>query len=82
MSGREQLKLVICQGPSCSLMGSADLVVWCQDLENAGLAVSHQISGCTGYCLESPVVQWNGRFLTCCSPEKLTSQLIQEDDLL
>ena len=82
MTARDQLKIVVCKGPSCSLMGGDELVTWCEDLEKAGLAVCHQISGCTGNCLESPVVQWNGRYLTECSPEKLTSQLIQDGDLL
>ena len=74
-----ELTIVVCMGPSCSLMGGRDLVQWCKDLEAAGLAVSHQIRGCTGNCMESPVVQWNGRYLTACSPTQLTEKLINEE---
>lgn len=72
------LKVVVCKGPSCGLMGARRLEEWCADLENAGLSLEHDISGCTGNCLEAPVVQWNDRYLTECTPEKLTSQLIED----
>ena len=74
-----KLKLIICRGPSCSLAGSAALVDWCRDLEAAGLGIASDVSRCTGNCEESPVVQWNGTYLTRCSPEKLTERLIEED---
>ena len=72
------LRVVICKGPSCSLMNGEDLVAWCTALKAAGLPVEHAVSGCTGNCLESPVVQWNGCYLTECSPESLTERLIEE----
>lgn len=73
-----QLQIVVCKGPSCSLLGGDALQSWCEELVSAGLPVNHNISGCTGNCLESPVVQWNGRYLTECNPEKLTGQLIED----
>ncbi|MDJ0841492.1 MAG: hypothetical protein QNK37_33600 [Acidobacteriota bacterium] len=72
------LKVVVCKGPTCSLLNGGELEEWCRDLEAAGLPVSHEISGCTGNCLESPVVQWNGCYLTECSPAKLTEQLMED----
>ena len=74
----QSLQVIVCKGPSCSLMGGTELEQWCDALEASGLPVSHEVSGCTGNCLESPVVQWNGRYLTECSPEKLTAQLIED----
>jgi NADH:ubiquinone oxidoreductase subunit E len=73
-----KLKIAVCTGPSCSLLGSSELRDWCGQLEAAGLDIHHEITGCTGNCLESPVVEWNGRYITECSPEKLTSQLIED----
>lgn len=75
---RIKLNIAVCKGPSCSLMGGSELKDWCEQLEAAGLAIQHQVTGCTGNCLESPVVEWNGRYLTDCSPEKLTAQLIED----
>ena len=72
------LNVVVCKGPSCSLMNGSELEGWCRDLEAAGLPIDHDISGCTGNCLESPVVQWNGRYLTECTPAKLTEQLMED----
>ena len=70
------LSVVVCRGPSCSLMDSESLLSWCRDLQEAGLPISFEKSGCTGNCSECPVVQWNGRYLTQCSPARLTEQLI------
>ena len=75
---RSSLNVVICQGPSCSLMGCRELLAWCDALKAAGLPINFNVSGCTGNCLESPVVEWNGRYLTESSPEKLTARLIEE----
>ena len=72
------LNVIVCRGPSCSLMGSDELVAWCRDLKAAGLPLRHDISGCTGNCVESPVVQWRDRYVTEASPEKLTELLIDE----
>lgn len=77
MSGK--LTVVVCRGPSCSLMGGAALQNWCRDLETAGLNIRHGISPCTGNCQESPVVEWNGTYITEATPERLTERLIQED---
>lgn len=77
----KNLKVVVCKGPSCSLMEAEDLMSWCADLAAAGLPIQHEESRCTGNCSESPVVEWNGRYLTECSPVKLTERLI-EDGLL
>ena len=77
----KSLNVVVCKGPSCCLMNGDALEAWCRDLAAAGLPVTHEISSCTGNCQESPVVQWNGRYLTECSPAKLTEQLM-EDGLL
>lgn len=73
------LDVVVCRGPSCSVMDSADLLDWCRDLQAAQLPINCSESGCTGNCLEAPVVQWNGRYLTEVTPEKLTEQLMEED---
>ena len=73
------LEVVICRGPTCSLMDREALQAWCADLEAAGLPVTHEVSGCTGNCLEAPVVCWNGRIITEASPERLTETLIEED---
>jgi NADH:ubiquinone oxidoreductase subunit E len=78
-SPSKTLAVVICKGPNCSLNNAGALVDWCAQLADAGLPVSHSISGCTGNCSEAPVVQWNGRYLTECSPEKLTEQWITDD---
>ena len=72
------LNVVVCKGPNCSLMNGDALEAWCRDLEAAGLPITHDITGCTGNCLESPVVQWNDRYLTMCTPAKLTARLIEE----
>lgn len=72
------LEVIVCKGPTCSLMNGSALEGWCEELEAAGLPLSHSISGCTGNCLASPVVCWNGEYLTGCSPVKLTARLIDE----
>ncbi len=77
-NGNGELRVIVCKGPSCSLLGGDALENWCRELNQAGLPVKHEVSGCTGNCLESPVVQWNGRYITECNPEKLTGQLIEE----
>lgn len=71
--------MIVCKGPSCSLLGGEALLDWCRDLEAAGLPVEYEVSGCSGNCMESPVAQWNGRYLTECSPEKLTEELIRTE---
>ena len=60
-------------------MNGDALEAWCRDLASAGLPITHDITGCTGNCLESPVVQWNDRYLTECTPAKLTARLIEEE---
>ena len=77
--GVDVLEVVVCKGPSCSLMNGKELERWCEELEAAGLPLKHALSGCTGNCTESPVVQWNGHCLTHCSPQKLTERLIEEN---
>jgi NADH:ubiquinone oxidoreductase subunit E len=62
-------------------MDGEALTSWCADLEAAGLPVTHGISGCTGHCLEAPVVQWNERMITEASPARLTATLIEEGSL-
>ncbi len=73
-----RLEVVICQGPTCSLMNGEELHAWCADLGAAGLPIAHEVSGCTGNCLEAPVVEWNGRIITEASPALLTETLIDE----
>ena len=63
------------------MMGRDELIEWCQDLSAAGIVLNQQISGCTGNCLEAPVVQWNDQLITNSSPEKLTQLLIESDSL-
>ncbi len=72
------LNVTVCAGPSCSLMGGEALSAWRRQLAEAGLPIEGDDCGCTGNCLESPVVVWNGRFLTECTPESLTARLIDE----
>ena len=79
MTPTKSLQIRICRGPNCSLLGGDGLLQWCRDLIAAGIPIDHEISGCTGNCLEAPVVEWNGRYLTEMSPAKLTDQLIGED---
>lgn len=74
----KRLDIVVCKGPTCGFMGGSDLEAWCRDLEAAGLPIRHEICGCTGNCMESPVVVWNGKFVTEADPEKLTALLIEE----
>lgn len=74
-----KLKIAICKGPSCSLLGADQLQTWCQELVQADLPIHYDITSCTGNCLESPVVEWNGEYVTDCSPAKLTERLISED---
>ena len=82
MSGKPALKVIVCKGPSCSLFGAAELQRWCEELKRAGLSVEHQISGCTGNCLESPVVQWNDQYVTRATPEGLTGRMIEDNCLV
>jgi len=72
------LTVTVCQGPSCSLLGGQELIDWARQLSEAGLSVACSQSGCTGNCLESPVVQWNERYVVECTPAKLTELLIEE----
>jgi NADH:ubiquinone oxidoreductase subunit E len=60
-------------------MDSADLLDWCRDLQAAQLPIQYSESLCTGNCTEAPVVQWNGRYETEASPERLTELLVEED---
>ncbi len=73
------LSVLVCTGPTCSLQGGPALSAWCRDLAAAGLAIEAGTTPCTANCCEAPVVTWNGRYLTECTPEKLTAQLIAED---
>lgn len=75
----KNLEVIVCRGPSCSVMDSADLMNWCRDLQAAELPVTCAESLCTGNCTEAPVVQWNGRYITEATPEKLTERLMHED---
>lgn len=73
----QNLHLTICRGPTCGIMGSDALVTWCVDLQNAGLAVSHEICGCTGNCCEAPVIELDSTYETEVTPERLTEILIE-----
>jgi len=74
-----ELEIVVCQGPTCGLMDNHALIAWCDALAEAGLPVTHEVSGCTGNCLEAPVAMCNERIITEASPERLTAALIEED---
>ena len=58
------LSVTVCLGPNCSVLGGQELLGWCQDLCQAGLALSVETVLCTGHCAEAPVVLWQDRYVT------------------
>ncbi|MCB1051429.1 MAG: NAD(P)H-dependent oxidoreductase subunit E [Acidobacteria bacterium] len=72
------LSVTVCLGPNCSVLGGQELLGWCQDLCQAGLALSVETVLCTGHCAEAPVVLWQDRYVTEANPHQLTERLIRE----
>ena len=82
MKNPDELHIRVCRGINCSIFGAGGLVQWCEDLIANGIPMDFDVSQCTGNCKESPVVAWNGEYLTQMSTEKLTIELMKEDGTL